>query len=404
VVFAIDDGVHGQQIWSTDGTALGTTMLAEVPSVSVSTGPDHDPVILGGGTSGGQFDPSRVFFSLEDGQDLWSTDGTVAGTALAAALVCFLPGTLIATPNGETPVQCLKPGDEVTTLGRTTRRIVWIGHGRVAAKRGHRNAATPVIIRRGAFANGIPYRDLHVTKGHSFLVDGVLIPIEYLVNHRSIIWDDHAQEVALYHIELDTHDILLANGAPAESYRDDGNRWLFENANNGWSAPPKQPCAPVLTGGPIVDAAWERLLKRAGPRPGLPLTSNPDLHLLADGRRVDAVSNRDNAFVFRLRTASPEIRIRSRAAIPAEIGVARDPRPLGVALHKVVLRRGSRFRVIDMTEPELVHGFHGFETTDRIRWTNGDATLPNSLLGTMAGAREIVLHVGGVTRYVDDGH
>jgi hypothetical protein len=82
--------------------------------------------------------------------------------------------------------------------------------------------------------------------------------VEFLVNHRSIIWDDRAQEVSIYHIELDTHDVLLAAGAPAESYRDDGNRWLFRNANSGWDHSPKPPCAPVLTGGPIVDAAWRR--------------------------------------------------------------------------------------------------------------------------------------------------
>jgi hypothetical protein len=38
----------------------------------------------------------------------------------------------------------------------------------------------------------------------------------------------------LYHVELASHDILVADGAPAESYRDDGNRWLFRNANSGW--------------------------------------------------------------------------------------------------------------------------------------------------------------------------
>ena len=111
----------------------------------------------------------------------------------------------------------------------------------------------------------------------------MLIPVEFLVNHRSILWDDRAQEVAIYHIELETHDVLLANGAPAESYRDDGNRWLFQNANSGWGLPPQEPCAPVLTGGPVVDAVWRRLLDRAGPRPGLPLTDDPDLHLLVNG-------------------------------------------------------------------------------------------------------------------------
>jgi hypothetical protein len=112
-------------------------------------------------------------------------------------------------------------------------------------------------------------------------LDDVLIPVEFLVNHRSIEWNDRAQEVELYHIELDTHDVLIANGAPAESYRDDGNRWLFQNADSGWELPPQTPCAPVLTGGPIVDAAWRRLLDRAGPRRGLPLTDDHDLHVLA---------------------------------------------------------------------------------------------------------------------------
>ena len=146
------------------------------------------------------------------------------------------------------------------------RPIVWIGTGRVLATRGRRNAATPVIVRKGALADNVPYRDLRVTKGHSLYIDGVLIPVEFLVNHRSILWDDRAQEVSLYHIELETHDVLLANGAPAESYRDDGNRWLFQNANSGWGLPPKPPCAPVLTGGPMVDAVWRRCWIAPAPR------------------------------------------------------------------------------------------------------------------------------------------
>ena len=83
-----------------------------------------------------------------------------------------------------------------------------------------------------------------MTKGHSLYFDGVLIPVEYLVNHKSILWDDNAQEVEIYHVELATHDVLFANGAPAESYRDDGNRWLFRNANDGWDQPAKSPMPP----------------------------------------------------------------------------------------------------------------------------------------------------------------
>src|SRR3984885_6115364 len=76
-----------------------------------------------------------------------------------------------------------------------------------------------------------------------------------------------------------------ANGAPAESYRDDGNRWLFHNVNEGWHLPPREPYAPVLTGGPVVDAAWPRLLARPPAWPAPTLVADPDLHLLVVTRR-----------------------------------------------------------------------------------------------------------------------
>jgi hypothetical protein len=67
------------------------------------------------------------------------------------------------------------------------------------------------------------------------------------VNHRSIVWDDRTQEASIYHVELPTHRVLIADSALAESYRDDGNRWLFQNANSGWGLPPQAACVPVLT-------------------------------------------------------------------------------------------------------------------------------------------------------------
>ncbi len=164
--------------------------------------------------------------------------------AVTTQAICFLAGTRIATPGGEIAVECLAAGDAVVTLRGEVRRIAWVGCGKVLATRGCRSAATPVIVRKGALADNVPHRDLRITKGHSLYVDDVLIPVEFLVNHRSIVWDDHAQEVSIYHVELDSHDVLIANGAPAESYRDDGNRWLFQNANSGWELPAQPPCAP----------------------------------------------------------------------------------------------------------------------------------------------------------------
>ncbi len=336
------------------------------------------------------------------------TVDVAAGTTLTTAdfvdtnELCFCAGSLIRTPGGEVPVERLAVGDTVLTWDGGTRPITWIGVGRVLATRGRRSAATPVIVRKNALADNVPARDLHVTKGHSLYLDGVLIPVEFLVNHRSILWDDRAQEVSLYHVELDRHDVMVANGAPAESYRDDGNRWLFQNGNGGWGLPPQEPCAEVLTGGPVVDAVWRRLLDRAGPRPGLPLTDDPDLHLLVDGQRVDAVIQ-GGACSFRLPPRPTVVRIVSRAAAPQELGVARNSRVLGVALRQIAVCQGRRMRVMAAEDPALDDGFHGFEPDDGLRWTNGDAAIPAALFDGFEGPMELVLRINGTTQYPSDG-
>ncbi|MEJ0014987.1 MAG: Hint domain-containing protein [Acetobacteraceae bacterium] len=314
--------------------------------------------------------------------------------------LCFLAGTWIATPDGERLVQHLAIGDAVRLADGGVERVLWIGTGRVLVTPGRRSAATPVVVRRGALADNVPHRDLRVTKGHSLLVDGVLIPVEFLVNHRSIMWDDRAREVAIYHVELTRHGVLLADGAPAESYRDDGNRWLFQNGNAGWVLPPQPPCAPVLTGGALVDAAWQRLLLRAGRRPGLPITQDPDLHLLADGVRVDARDRSGTVHRFRLAAPPRDLRIVSRAAIPGELGLARDSRPLGVALWRVVT---AQQRVIEADDHTLADGYHAFEHGNGWRWTNGEAALPAALFAGLSGPVEVELHVGCTASYLLEG-
>jgi hypothetical protein len=329
--------------------------------------------------------------------------GGIAPGNVSFEAACYLEGTRIATPEGEVAVEHLCEGVMVRTASGAIRRIAWIGFGKALARRGRRTAATPVIIRKGALGPNVPHRDLRVTKGHSLYLDGVLIPVEFLVNHRSIAWDDRAQEVFVFHVELDTHDVLLANGAPAESYRDDGNRWLFQNANAGWHLPPKPPCAPVLTGGPIVDAVWRRLLDRTGSRPGLPLTEDPDLHLRADGVRIDAARREGDAVVFALRSVPSTLRLVSRAAAPQELGLARDPRVLGVAVRAIEARQGRHLRTLGATNPLLADGFHGYEPAEDLRWTDGDALIPAALFDGLTGPIQLTLRLAGKTAYIEEG-
>lgn len=313
--------------------------------------------------------------------------------------LCFCAGTRIATPDGTVPVEQLAVGDMVLTASGAIRPIVWIGIGHALTVRGQRGPATPVIVRKGALADNVPHTDLRVTKGHSLFIDNVLIPVELLVNHRSIQWDDRSHAVTIYHIELQSHDVLLANGAPAESYRDDGNRRMFQNANAGWDLPPERPCAPVQSGGAIVQAVWSRLADRAGKRPDQTLTEDPDVHLLVDGRRIDGVMRGDGYLVFELQRIGKEHRVVSRAGSPAELGLAPEPRVLGVAIRRIVLWQAALVRLIEATDPALTDGFHGFEADNGFRWTNGNALLPAELFCGLTGPCQVELKLGCTTHY-----
>src|SRR5262249_46615170 len=151
-----------------------------------------------------------------------------------------------------------------------------------------------------------------------------------------ILWDDAARSVVIYHVELDTHDVLIADGAPAESYRDDGNRRQFQNVNPAWDhAPAPPPCAPIVTNGPVVAALWQAMLELAEPGPNIPLTDDPDLHLLVGDARLDPSAIEDRCYAFDLGPVGAALRIVSRAAAPAELGLTHEQRRLGVAVERI---------------------------------------------------------------------
>ena len=93
----------------------------------------------------------------------------------------------------------------------------------------------------------------------------------------------------------------------------------------------------------------------------------------------------------------------SRAAVPQELGLARDPRLLGVGLRLIVVRSGSRFRIVQAGDERLTDGFHAFEAEADLRWTDGDAGLPVGAFEGMSGRIEVVLTVASTTHYVDEG-
>ncbi len=209
---------------------------------------------------------------------------------------CFAAGTRILSTRGEVAVEDLRVGDAVMALlGQELARVRWIGHRSLRPRLHPRpDLVQPVRILAGAFGPGRPRRDLRVSPGHALLVDGALVPAELLVNGASVVQED-VDAVTYWHVELDRHDVLLAEGLPAESYLDTGNRGAFENGGSVRTLHPEFPavagadaCAPALREGPGLAAIRERLLRRACEALGFATTTEPDLTLLADDRVVPA--------------------------------------------------------------------------------------------------------------------
>jgi hypothetical protein len=193
---AFDSGGPETLILGTPGSALGNTITGlttgdriefggamKITGVS-QLGSTWEVAFANGGITG-IYDLTHVTFSGGAGGFTFATDSATSDDYIQA--LCFCAGTRIATPGGNVPVERLAVGDLVLTQSGAVRPIIWIGIGRVLASRERRTAATPVIVRKGALADNVPTHDLRVTKGHSLYLDGVLIPVEELLNNRSIL-------------------------------------------------------------------------------------------------------------------------------------------------------------------------------------------------------------------------
>ena len=194
---------------------------------------------------------------------------TDASGGEAISVTCFCPGTRIATPDGPVAVEQLAIGDPIQTASGAIRTIKWIGRRSYAARFARGNThLTPVCVRAGALADARPQRDLWISPQHALFIDGALIPVNLLINGITILQPDLTGDIAYFHIELDSHDILLAEGAPAESYVNDDNRLMFHNAATyalryPGTEPPASYCAERLLDGQRLAAIRAGLAARA---------------------------------------------------------------------------------------------------------------------------------------------
>lgn len=147
-----------------------------------------------------------------------------------AAPVCFMAGTHIATPQGEVRIETLSAGDMVVTSDGKTAPVRWIGICTVVRRFADPMRALPICVRAGALGDESPTRDLFLSPDHAILLGGRLIHAGALVNGASIFRDTSAAETfKYYHIELDDHSLILANGVVAETFVDNVTRMRFDN-------------------------------------------------------------------------------------------------------------------------------------------------------------------------------
>ncbi len=196
---------------------------------------------------------------------------------------CYCAGTRIAAARGEVAVEDLKIGDLVRTMSGAFRPLKWIGRRAYSARfAGNHPDLLPIRFKTGSLADNVPARDLLVSPKHAMFLDGVLIPAEQLVNGATIVQEQPGNDVHYFHLELETHDVLIAEGAFSESFVDDDSRGMFQNAHEFRELYPDERrkeaayCAPRADDGYTLDGARRRLAGRAG----LPYPKAPDFSML----------------------------------------------------------------------------------------------------------------------------
>ncbi|MBU3030335.1 Hint domain-containing protein [Paracoccus marinaquae] len=195
----------------------------------------------------GESFPAMLFHSTNDtGSNrtgiLYSPVSHTAGTDLTKLLrdldrkhfapslddlnICYLAGTMIATPSGEVPVEALRAGDLVLTRDHGAQALVWTSSSHVTpADLDLAPNRRPVRIAAGALGQGLPRRDVDVSPQHRILVrdsEGG----EYLISARHLIMSGHpgvalrplGGEFDLVHIAFADHEIIMAEGAAMESF------------------------------------------------------------------------------------------------------------------------------------------------------------------------------------------
>ncbi len=297
------------------------------------------------------------------------------------AVACYRAGTRILTDRGEIAVEALAAGDLVVTVSGKTAPITWIGQRDIdCARHPAPSAVWPVRVMAGAFADGVPRRDLFLSPDHAVFVEGMLVPIRHLVNDTSIARVAVSQ-VSYFHIALPAHDVILAEGLAAESWLDTGNRGMFANAGAPVALHPMLDDGPFVTDAARVEPIREALAARSVAMGVVAVDPSLDgrVRVVTEHGEIAPASSRAGRYVFVLPKGTQRVRLGSGWAWPAAFAV--DQRRLGVCVSRIVLHDADGPRDLALDDPGLVLGWWAPEGSHR--WTDGNAMLPVPPCSTM---------------------
>jgi len=150
--------------------------------------------------------------------------------ASAGGVICFTPGTRIATPDGPRAIETICPGDRISTRDDGAQQVLWTGARRMSGARLYALPhLRPVRIRAGAMGEARPEGDLIVSPQHRMLVRGaqaralfnhdeVLVAAADLIDDRTVVTETALREVTYVHLMTGRHQIVWANGLETESF------------------------------------------------------------------------------------------------------------------------------------------------------------------------------------------
>jgi hypothetical protein len=261
-----------------EGGTYNDGTVFEIPYIDGSYASMPTTLVSFNGTDGANPEDSLAANAAGDlfGTTVWggaNSLGTTFEVTDSGYVACYCAGTRIATPAGEVPVETLAIADRVVTQSGEVRPVKWIGRrsygGRFIMDR---KDILPICIKAEALDENVPKRDLWISPHHAMYLEGVLIEAKDLVNGVSIAQAEHVEKVEYFHIELDSHDVIVAEGALSETFIDDDSRAMFHNAHDYQTLYPYAPalparyCAPRHEDGYEVEVARQRIAERAGLR------------------------------------------------------------------------------------------------------------------------------------------